>query len=563
MASPEVERSPLTSPTNHQSRGYPKSQSHLSNSGEKRKMLNFRYNKYLKQPKQAASTSTTAVGNQQSTSQFSRRSSSGTTSSSNNFPVRKRSYSFSEGHCKSVKSQAEIQAKRWKRSKDAKKFLLGGSVRDPLNLNSLSDEKVSKVANAVTPEYSPIPTPKHRKADYKIEVLIPNDISDPLNLMQNDNDEEYDASFNKKKFRPRKRTHNHRRGAESPKGTEVKKVRFEEESKLEEIKKETNFNTVDDKSLDINRVTENVEVQKESENNKQTQLQKVQKPQQSKFQYGNYSRYYGYRLEGSDPRLRFFNPNWFADKDVLDIGCNVGEVTMAIARDMWPQSILGIDIDPSLINKARKAVNQYASRKVPSAMATPNPEVEQATRTEQLFPQSLSMIFGPLDPTQPMPASHQQQQPPPHSQVQLTPLRNTSLFPHNIKFKCDNYVLEDDELLEFAQPEFDTILCLSTTKWIHLNFGDDGLKRAFKRMFAQLRNNGMLIIEPQALASYSKKAKKINQVTKDNFKNMKLMPNQFVDYLINEVGFTGGEVIAVPEHSALGFRRPIHVFKKP
>ena len=36
---------------------------------------------------------------------------------------------------------------------------------------------------------------------------------------------------------------------------------------------------------------------------------------------------------------------------------------MAIARDMWPQSILGIDIDPSLINKARKVVNQYASRK--------------------------------------------------------------------------------------------------------------------------------------------------------------------------------------------------------
>ena len=123
-----------------------------------------------------------------------------------------------------------------------------------------------------------------------------------------------------------KKYHCYRRGAESPKGTEVKKVRFEEESKLEEIKKETNFNTVDDKSLSINRVTENVEVQKEPENNKQTQ-QKVQKPQQSKFQYGNYSRYYGYRLEGSDPRLRFFNPNWFADKDVLDIGCNVGEVS--------------------------------------------------------------------------------------------------------------------------------------------------------------------------------------------------------------------------------------------
>ena len=139
---------------------------------------------------------------------------------------------------------------------------------------------------------------------------------------------------------------------------------------------------------------------------------------------------------------------------------------MAIARDMWPKSILGIDIDPCLINKARKMVNQYASRKVPSAMATPNPEAEQATmrRTgEQLFPQSLPMIFGPLDPTQPSGPTHQYQQQ--QHPVQLTPLHNTSLFPHNIKFLCDNYVLEDDELLEFAQAEFDTILCLSTTKW--------------------------------------------------------------------------------------------------
>ena len=40
---------------------------------------------------------------------------------------------------------------------------------------------------------------------------------------------------------------------------------------------------------------------------------------------------------------------------------------------------------------------------------------------------------------------------------------------------------------------------------------------------------------------------------------MKFMPNQFVEYLTNEVGFLGGEIIAVPEHSALGFRRPIHV----
>ena len=76
------------------------------------------------------------------------------------------------------------------------KFLLGGNIRDPLNLNSLSDERVSRMVNAVTPESSPIPTPKHRKAEYKIEVLIPPNISDPLNLMNADQIEgEYESQL--------------------------------------------------------------------------------------------------------------------------------------------------------------------------------------------------------------------------------------------------------------------------------------------------------------------------------------------------------------------------------
>ena len=60
----------------------------------------FRYNRYLKQAKQQ---NTGSSGQQ--TKSFERRASSGNSSnSSNNFPVRKRSYSFSEGHCKSVTS---------------------------------------------------------------------------------------------------------------------------------------------------------------------------------------------------------------------------------------------------------------------------------------------------------------------------------------------------------------------------------------------------------------------------------------------------------------------------
>lgn len=90
------------------------------------------------------------------------------------------------------------------------KFLLGGNINDPLNLNSLQDEEINRAMNAVTPKSSPIPTPPQRKG--KVEVIIPSNIHDPLNLIDCADDAEYEKQLTspvkkcRKKRLKRKRT---------------------------------------------------------------------------------------------------------------------------------------------------------------------------------------------------------------------------------------------------------------------------------------------------------------------------------------------------------------------
>ena len=106
--------------------------------------------------------------------------------------------------------------------------------------------------------------------------------------------------------------------------------------------------------------------------------------QQPKFIYGNYNKYYGYRNPSLayDHRLDSFKSEWFEGKSVLDIGCNVGHLTLSIARDFQPKKIVGIDIDQKLIAAARKNIRYYLSS-----------NVTDATK----FPISHALNYGPIE----------------------------------------------------------------------------------------------------------------------------------------------------------------------
>jgi SAM-dependent methyltransferase len=156
------------------------------------------------------------------------------------------------------------------------------------------------------------------------------------------------------------------------------------------------------------------------------------------FIHGNYASYYGYRSASKtriDCRLAFFKPKWFNGKRVLDIGCNAGHVTLNIAMHLSPQSIEGVDIDPSLIRRARCL---HATR-----ASLISPDVNGDTN---YFPISCTSSFGTL------PMLH----------------KSDDVFPYNVEFRAGDWV---NERIPSDGEKYGVILALSVTKWIHLNGG--------------------------------------------------------------------------------------------
>ncbi|CAL2274929.1 unnamed protein product [Prunus armeniaca] len=283
--------------------------------------------------------------------------------------------------------------------------------------------------------------------------------------------------------------------------------------------------------------------QKEKKGGEEREQQHVQNKSKKRKEicpYGNYKHYYGYRIGQEleeDPRLKVFKKEWFQGKDCLDIGCNSGIMTIQIAKKFCCQSILGVDIDANRIQDAywhiRKFLKMEDARKVPG----------KASKLEGANGSECSIQGSSKEEMKEIP-------------------RNCCAEEKNlldiVSFQREDFVNTRDP----PKKHYDTIICLSVTKWIHLNWGDDGLITLFTKVWRLLHPGGIFVLEPQPWKSYENNYK-VSETTRTNYKNLKFHPEYFQDLLLDKIGFkTVENVTSSVSGSKTGFNRPILVFRK-
>lgn len=155
---------------------------------------------------------------------------------------------------------------------------------------------------------------------------------------------------------------------------------------------------------------------------------------------GSYTAYYESR--GVQPRINILlrEGHHFRAAKVLDIGCNSGALSAAVAKELDVSSMLGVDIDRNLVASA----------------------TEQFGTAPDDMPNVRFCLGDWGDPATALPTE------------------------------------------DAPDGGYTAILCFSVTKWIHLNHGDVGLIHLFRQVHRCLQPGGIFVLEPQPLKSYQK-----------------------------------------------------------
>lgn len=99
-------------------------------------------------------------------------------------------------------------------------------------------------------------------------------------------------------------------------------------------------------------------------------------------------------------------------------------------------------------------------------------------------------------------------------------------FSPNVTYKCVNYMSDRENtvslyLKQCNRDYFDCIFCFSVTMWIHLNYGDEGLKQFLISVSMQ---SNLVVIEPQPWKCYRSAVRRMKRSGGDfpEFANLKM-----------------------------------------
>lgn len=189
--------------------------------------------------------------------------------------------------------------------------------------------------------------------------------------------------------------------------------------------------------------------------------------------------------------------------------------------------MVGVDIDDSLVRAAWRRRRTIWSLQGPSQTHSYESKEGEANSQKRKRPlnESTEILSRNARPDYfPISCEHEFGSLP----VPPSKTRGKHTFPHNVSFRTADWttteIPEDAErynvvIAYVAVVSYISLFCLtsvlssfSITKWIHLNGGDEALKRFFRRVYDVLEPGGSLVLEPQPWDTYAK-AKRMSEVS--------------------------------------------------
>jgi 7SK snRNA methylphosphate capping enzyme len=266
------------------------------------------------------------------------------------------------------------------------------------------------------------------------------------------------------------------------------------------------------------------------------------------YTHGNYPNYYYrryYQKRGSkaaverDPRIDVLKRELPHGARMLDVGCNVGTLSARLAHQLDARSLLGVDIDASLVSEASLRYANDPTANLDEFVMHATPRADGSTA----FP------FFPANVTDGSSVSADV------VRARLERLREQHARSPAISFRAEDYVATPAAPGEL----FDVILCLSVSKWIHLNGGDDAVRALFRKCFAQLAPGGIFVFEMQPWSSYRSQK---SMFPAERVAAIKFRPVDFHAYLMSDqVGFVDSKQLQF-DVELKSFKRTMQIYFK-